>query len=72
MGEKIKNLSSFQLGGKDVLIELNDGYDEKYAKYDIHIQSEFLQYCMTDKEYMKFASAIATARRRLEDLKAEK
>ena len=69
MGEKSKKGRTFEFGGKEIFIELNEGYDRNYAKYDIHIQSESIQYCLTDREYIKFASAMATARRNLEKLK---
>ncbi len=69
MGEKIRDLSSFTVGDTETKIELNDGYDKNYAKYDIHIQSKALQLCMSNVEFMKFASSVITAKRLLDDLK---
>lgn len=69
MGEKIKNLSSFSVNGNKVAIELNNGYSEEYARYDIHLQSDAVQYSMSDKDFMKLVSCVATAKLQLEALK---
>lgn len=69
MGEKIKDLSTFTINGKNVKIELNEGYDKNYSKYDIHIQSDRVQLCLTDRDYMRLASIVITANRKLESLK---
>lgn len=69
MGEKIRNMSSFTINGQEVQIELNEGYSKAYSQYDIHIQSDSVQYYLTDKDYMRLASAIATAKRRLDSIK---
>ena len=69
MGEKIKDLSTFHIKNERIVIELNEGYDPNYAPFDIHIQSSSLQYYLTDKDYMKLASVVATARRQLLSLK---
>lgn len=71
MGEKIKNLGKFHISNDDVYIELNDGYDKKYSEYDIHIQSECVQYCITNRQFVKLASALINAKKRFDDLKAE-
>lgn len=70
MGEKIRDLSSFRVGQTEAKIELNEGYDKSYAKYDIHIQSNAIQLCMSNTEFMKLASSVITAKRMLDDLKA--
>ena len=72
MGEKIRNLSTFTVNGKEVAIELNDGYSKGYSKYDIHIQSEAIQYSMTDRDFMKLASTLYTSARIFETMKGEK
>ena len=69
MGEKIRNLSVFTVNGKEVAIELNDGYSKGYSKYDIHIQNENIQYSLTDKDFMKLVSAMATSNRVFESMK---
>lgn len=69
MGEKIKDLSRMNINGVEVNIELNDGYSPDYSKYDIHIQSEHIQYCLSEREFMKLASLLITARRKMESLK---
>lgn len=69
MGEKIKNMSSFTINGQEVQIELNEGYSKAYSQYDIHIQSDSVQYYLTDKDFMRVASAMVTAKRRLDSLK---
>lgn len=69
MGEKIKDLSTFIIQGHKVRIELNDGYDKSYSKYDIHIQSDIIQYYLTDKDYMKMSSAVITGMKKLQEQK---
>ena len=69
MGEKIKDLDCFKVGNTEVKIELNDGYDKNYAKYDIHIQSNKLQLCLGDTEFLKLASSVITAKRKMDSLK---
>lgn len=70
MGEKIKNIGEFKLGDKTVLIELNEGYDINHSKYDIHIQSEHVQYCLSNKEYVQLASTLINAKEKLDFLKS--
>lgn len=69
MGEKIRDMSSFAIGNTDVKIELNDGYAKAYSKYDIHIQSDSVQYCLSGAEFMKVASSFILAKRRLDAMK---
>lgn len=69
MGEKIRDLSTFKIGETNIAIELNDGYSKDYSEYDIHIQSDSVQYYLSDSDFMKLASAIATAKRNLDCLK---
>ncbi len=72
MGEKIKDLSEFSINGANVKIELNDGYSPAYSKYDIHIQSNRIQYCLSEREFMKLVSITLTAKRKLDYLKGAK
>lgn len=69
MGEKIRNIGEFFLGDKKVLIELNEGYNKNYSKYDIHIQSKHVQYCMTNKDYIKLSTTLIHAREMLDSIK---
>ncbi len=69
MGEKIRDIGEFKIGEESVKIELNYGYDEKYSKYDIHIQSEHMQYCLTNRDYVKLATSIISANEKLKALK---
>lgn len=69
MGEKIKDIGVFHIGGKEVKIELNQGYSPEYSKYDIHIQSDSAQYCITNREFMNLASIMITARRKMDKMK---
>ena len=69
MGEKIKDIGSFSLGGKKVLIELNEGYNKDYSKYDIHIQSEHMQLSMTNQDFIKLSTALINAREVLDATK---
>lgn len=69
MGEKIRDINSFKIGNTLLKVELNDGYSKDYSKYDIHIQNDLVQYCLSDEEFMKLASAIITAKRRLDSVK---
>ena len=68
MGEKIRDLSSFQVGAVETKIELNDGYDT-FEKYDIHIQSDAFQIGLTDREFMRFAAVVIDAKKKLNELK---
>lgn len=69
MGEKIRDMSSFTIGNTDVKIELNDGYSKAYSKYDIHIQSDAVQYCLSGSDFMKAASSFIIAKRSLDAIK---
>lgn len=71
MGEKIKDIKKFNIGNAEMTIELNDGYSKDYSKYDIHIQNDIFQYYLSDADFMKLASAIITAKRKLDSLKKE-
>ncbi|MEY8326718.1 hypothetical protein AALB47_22845 [Lachnospiraceae bacterium 54-11] len=63
MGEKIKDLSFFEINGQKVAIELNEGYSKDYSEYDIHIQSDTIQYNLSDSDFMRLVSAVATAKK---------
>ena len=67
MGEKIKDLSTFHVKGQEVHIELNDGYSNGY---DIHIQSDRVQYYLSDKDFMILASTCKRAIRKFNSLKS--
>ena len=69
MGEKIRDINSFKIGNTLLKVELNDGYSKDYSKNDIHIQNDLVQYCLSDEEFMRLASAIITAKRRLDSVK---
>lgn len=69
MGEKIKDIGEFTIGDKKVLIELNEGYSKEYSKYDIHIQSDHMQYCMTNKNFIRLATTLINAREMLDAMK---
>ena len=69
MGEKIKDLSKFKIRNTEVAIELNDGYAKDYSQYDIHIQSDAVQFYLSESDFMKLASSVITAKRRFDSLK---
>ena len=52
MGEKIRDIGKFKIADQDVKIELNEGYDKKYSEYDIHIQSDHIQYSLTNRQFV--------------------
>lgn len=68
MGEKIKNLSEAEIGNDRVCIELNEGQNN-IDSYDIHIETSNFRIVMNDSTYMKFASAILEARKKLMNTK---
>ncbi len=72
MGEKIRDIGEFYLGKERYQIELNDGYDKAYSKYDIHIQNDRVQYCLSGSEFMTLASAFINAKEKLDALKSYK
>ena len=65
MGEKIRNLGDFKVGSTNVYIELNEGYSKQYSKYDIHIQNDIVQYCLTNAEFMLLASTMINAKEKM-------
>ena len=69
MGEKIKDISSFQINDNVVKIELNNGWDKNYAKYDIHIQSKSLQILLTNADFIKFAATMKLSEKVFEESK---
>lgn len=71
MGEKIRDMSSFNIGNTDVRIELNDGYSKAYSKYDIHIQSDSVQYCLSGADFMQVASSFIIAKKRFDAMKKD-
>ena len=68
MGEKIKNIAEFYLGGKKIDIELNNAYSHGNS-YDIHLQSEHVQYYLSNKDYMAFAALLICAKEKLNNIK---
>ena len=69
MGEKIKDIGKFSINNNEILIELNQGYNAQYSKYDIHIQSDHLQYYLPNRDFIQFATTLIYARERLNSLK---
>lgn len=65
MGEHIKDLDVVMLKGQTIKIELNKK-DMEDMEYDIHIETPYLRYNMSDHEFMKFAASVAEAKRKLE------
>lgn len=64
MGEKIKNISTINIGKEQAVIELNHAYSLDY-KYDIHIQTKSLQLSLKDGDFIKLAAAIRFAKKEL-------
>ena len=69
MGEKLRDIGAFKIANQDVKIELNEGYDKKYSEYDIHIQSDHIQYCLTNRQFVKLASVLINSREKLISMK---
>lgn len=69
MGEKIRDIGVFKIANQDVKIELNEGYDKQYSEYDIHIQSDHMQYCLTNRQFVKLASVLINSREKLNFMK---
>ncbi|QFJ54996.1 hypothetical protein [Pseudobutyrivibrio xylanivorans] len=69
MGEKIRDIGEFNISGERIQIELNDGYSKQHSKYDIHIQSNSVQYNLTNSDFIKLAATIINAREHLIALK---
>ena len=69
MGEKLRDIGAFKIANQDVKIELNEGYDKKYSEYDIHIQSDHIQYCLTNRQFFKLASVLINSREKLNSMK---
>ena len=69
MGEKIRDIGKLEIGSSRFAIELNEGYDKRYSKYDIHIQNDDIQYSLTNAEFVKLAAAFINANEKLKALK---
>lgn len=67
MGEKVKDLSSFQIGNARVAIEYNRGWSKN--SIDIHIQSDSFRYCCDDHDFMELFSLIVCAKRKFDSIK---
>ena len=58
MGEKVKDLSTYDIKGNKVAIEYNKGWAKN--SIDIHIQSDAFRYCCSDQDFMElFSLALA-------------
>ncbi len=64
MGERIQDISETIIRNKKVCIELNAGQNDLNG-YDIHIEAPMFRFNMDDSEFMKFASAVIEARKKL-------
>ncbi len=71
MGEKIKDLSKINIGGADLLIELNHSVNLKH-KYDIHIQNDKFRMEFRDSDFIQIASTVLLAKKNFETLKKGK
>lgn len=71
MGEKIRDLSEINIGGANLLIELNHSVSKK-RKYDIHIQNDKFRMEFPDKDFLQLASAVLLAKQNFENLKKGK
>jgi hypothetical protein len=69
MGEKIRDIGKFKIADQDVKIELNEGYDKKYSEYDIHIQSDHIQYSLTNRQFVKLAAVLINSKEKLNFMK---
>lgn len=64
MGEKIRNLTSFEVGKASINIELNKAEDDG-DNFTIHIESPTLRCAMSDREFMKMVISVMEAERKL-------
>lgn len=69
MGEKIRDIGKFKIADQDVKIELNEGYDKKYSEYDIYIQSDHIQYSLTNRQFVKLAAVLINSKEKLNFMK---
>lgn len=69
MGERIKDITEFNIGNQKIVIELNEGYDEKTSLYDIHFHCNSLQYYLSNSDFVKLATAMISARDKLIKMK---
>lgn len=69
MGEKIRDIGRFTIANEDVWIEMNEAYDKNYSEYDIHIQSNHIQYCLTNRQFVKLAAVMINSREKLNSMK---
>ena len=70
MGEKIKNLSIAEFKGSGMEIELNKP-SKIGGPRQIHIQNESFRFDLDEPEFLKLATAILVARRKLLKLKGD-
>ena len=67
MGEKVKELSVFEVHGNKVAIEYNRGWAKNSV--DIHIQSDSFRYCCSNHDFMELFSLIMSAKRKFDSIK---
>ncbi len=70
MGEKIKILSSGKMKNTDIEIELNKP-DKRGGLHSVHFQNEEFRFDLDEVEFMKLATGILAAKRKLLSLKGE-
>ena len=69
MGELIKKLGEIKFGESKLDIELNKGTGNSDHKYDIHIQNPHFRLSIPERDFLKMATAIIYASRRVEEYK---
>ena len=70
MGERIKDLGEFKIGGYMFKVELNHG--NKNEKYNIHIQNDIFKIAYKEREFAKFVGGVIEAKERLKKMKGMK
>ena len=67
MGERIKDLGEFKIGGCLFKVELNHG--NKNEKYNIHIQNDIFKIAYKEREFAEFVGGFIEAGERLKKMK---
>lgn len=62
MGEKIKDVGQVTIGGSNFKVEINKATTINGPRY-IHIQNCAFRYCLTEKDFLQFASEIMKAKK---------
>lgn len=60
MGEKIRDIRPIHLIGREVMVELNEGYTREQGHL-IHIQNPQFRYALTESDFIRVASLIMRA-----------